>query len=81
MSGDQTAKRVQRQASDLGFDAAFVQFFYDAGTPFTAKSAARITKRIAIATTRRARRTGGVCAEGRTCVGSRTTGMRDSLSR
>ena len=41
MSGDQTAKRVQRQASDLGFDAAFVQFFYDAGTPFTAKSPSR----------------------------------------
>src|SRR5436190_24057457 len=41
MSGDQTAKRVQRQASDLGFDAAFVLFFYDTGTPFAAKSPSR----------------------------------------
>jgi hypothetical protein len=41
VSGDQATKRVQREASDLGFDAAFVQLFYDAGTPFTAKSPSR----------------------------------------
>ena len=36
--GDQTAKRIEREAADGGFHAALVQFFDDAITPLSAKA-------------------------------------------
>jgi hypothetical protein len=35
---DETAKRVQRQAPDVGFDSAFAQFLHYPVAPLTAKS-------------------------------------------